>query len=79
MMLSLLNRGIELFNNEININTIMKKVRRNGIYMNKLTYSKDINFEIKYDKKNIIDVDDVVHQKKATSSWVALTNKMQDS
>ena len=72
-MLSLLNRGIELFNNEININLIMKKVRRNRICMNKLFDSKDINFEIKYDKKNIIDIADVVDQM-PKSGWGAMIN-----
>ena len=61
MMMSLLDRGIQRFNSEMNINTLMKKVRRNRIYMSKFFDSKDINFEVKYDKKNIIDVNDVVY------------------
>jgi len=77
-MLSLFDKGIELFNSEININLIMKKVRRNRICINKLFDSKDINFEIKYDKKNIIDIAEDVVVQKPKSLWGVMVKKTQD-
>ena len=57
-MIKLMDKGKELYENEININTFIKKIRRNRIYLMKFFKDKDINFEVRFDHRNIINIDE---------------------
>ena len=50
--------GSERLDNELSLDKLIKKVRKNNILMKKYFSGKNIKFEIDYDRKNILDLDE---------------------
>ena len=55
--MKLLKSGSERLNTEFDLNNLIRKVRKNNILMKKYFSGKNIRFEIEFDRRNILDLD----------------------
>ena len=56
-LLKVYQEGSKRFNDELNVDLLLKHVRMMNILMDKQFSGKQLNFEIAHDRKNIINLD----------------------